>query len=507
MLGGAVSPRGGDVAGGIRPTHSPTVFIHDLGQAYRDSGRTAPIMDGFAFHPYEDNSSIAPRRRARIRTRRRSRSPTTTSSSRCSARRSATTTLPIWYDEFGVESQIPAAKQALYTGTEPTTTKPVTEATQAAYYRQAVQLAFCQPNVRGLFLFHTVDETDLAGWQSGLYYADDTPKSSLPRCELALDESRRGVVAHCDGLELTVQAEGRAARRGAHAHLRPRLHLRRAALPPARQAARRRSAAARSAASRRRCRCASRRRRGARTGSGCRRRARSIRGLPTLAPRNVRHGLAFAPWKASTSRTPSTASIRRGGGSRSRSGRPRKDAFAEVVEDFADRFDHLRAYTTTGVRPETDFFLWKITDRYEALGELGAALNGTPLAGWLETPYSYLATTKASQYTSARRARKIVPQGSPYLVVYPFEKVRPWYALPEEDRQRAMDEHITIGREEFPGIKNHTTLLVRDRRPGVHDGVRVRRAGRLHAPDAAPARQRGVAPTRCATRRSSSAST
>jgi chlorite dismutase len=134
-----------------------------------------------------------------------------------------------------------------------------------------------------------------------------------------------------------------------------------------------------------------------------------------------------------------------------------KDAFAEVVEDFTDRFDHLRAYTTTGVRAETDFFLWKITERYEALGELGAALNGTPLAGWLETPYSYLATTKASQYTNARRARKLVPQGSPYLVVYPFVKVRPWYALSEADRQRAMDEHIRIGREEFPGIKNHTS--------------------------------------------------
>jgi chlorite dismutase len=134
-----------------------------------------------------------------------------------------------------------------------------------------------------------------------------------------------------------------------------------------------------------------------------------------------------------------------------------KDAFAEVVEDFASRFEHLRTYTTTGVRPDTDLFLWKITERYEDLGDLGAALNGTPLAGWLETPYSYLATTRASQYTSARKARKIVPQGSPYLVVYPFVKVRPWYALSEEERQRAMDEHIRIGREEFPGIKNHTT--------------------------------------------------
>jgi chlorite dismutase len=134
-----------------------------------------------------------------------------------------------------------------------------------------------------------------------------------------------------------------------------------------------------------------------------------------------------------------------------------KDAFAEAVEEFADRFDHLRVYSTVGVRPETHFFVWKISDRYDALGELGAALNATPLAGWLETPYSYLATTKASQYTQARKARKVTPAGLPYLVVYPFIKVRSWYTLSEEDRQRAMDEHIRIGREEFPGIKNHTT--------------------------------------------------
>src|SRR3954465_7376977 len=134
-----------------------------------------------------------------------------------------------------------------------------------------------------------------------------------------------------------------------------------------------------------------------------------------------------------------------------------RDAFAEVIEEFTPRFDHLRVYSTAGVRPETDFFLWKITERYELLGELGAALNATPLAGWLETPYNYLATTKASEYTSARRARKILPQGSPYLVVYPFVKVRPWYALSEADRQRAMAEHIRIGREEFPTIHNHTT--------------------------------------------------
>src|SRR5262249_60347680 len=102
------------------------------------------------------------------------------------------------------------------------------------------------------------------------------------------------------------------------------------------------------------------------------------------------------------------------------------------------------------------FFLWKITQRYPDLGELGAALNATPLAGWLSTPYSYLATTKASQYTQARRARKVVPRGSPYLVVYPFVKVRPWYALTVAAQHQAMDETIRIGHE-FTTIHNHTT--------------------------------------------------
>jgi hypothetical protein len=203
VLGGAVSPRGGDIGGGIRPTHSPTVFIHDLGQAYRDSGRTTPIFDGFAFHPYEDNSSVAPATGTH---------PNSTTIALADYPKLVASLgeafgdyeIPIWYDEFGVESQIPPAKLSLYTNAEPDTTKPVDEATQAAYYRQAVQLAFCQPNVQGLFLFHTVDEKDLTAWQSGVYYADDTPKASLPAVKQAFDESRRGVVAPCEGMQLTV---------------------------------------------------------------------------------------------------------------------------------------------------------------------------------------------------------------------------------------------------------------------------------------------------------------
>jgi hypothetical protein len=220
VLGGAVSPRGGDVPG-IRPTHSPTVFIRDLGTAYRASGRTKPIMDGFAFHPYEDTSSTAPDAGTH---------PNTTTIALADYGKlvallgeafdgtaQAGSAMPIYYDEFGVESVIPAAKASHYAGTEPSTTKPVSEATQAAYYRQAIALAFCQPTVKALFLFHAFDEPALAGWQSGVYFADGTPKSSLAPVRSAMELSRRGAVAHCPGMRLAVRAT--ASQQGPHLFL------------------------------------------------------------------------------------------------------------------------------------------------------------------------------------------------------------------------------------------------------------------------------------------------
>jgi hypothetical protein len=211
VLGGALSPHGSDDPTNPRQTHSPTGFLTDLAAAYRESGRTTPIMDAFAFHPYEDNSSIDPIKGVH---------PNSTTIALGDYAKLVTlmgqlfdgtaqrgSTLPIYDDEFGVETQIPATKASLYTGTEPSTVKPVTEQVQGQYYREAIQLAFCQPNLRGLFLFHTVDETDLNRWQSGLYYADGTPKSDLTFVRQAIQEAHRGVVTRCPGLALRPRAK------------------------------------------------------------------------------------------------------------------------------------------------------------------------------------------------------------------------------------------------------------------------------------------------------------
>ena len=60
VIGGALSPRGQDAPKAARQTHSPTAFITDLGLAYRKSGRTRPIMDMFAMHPYLIPSKLRP---------------------------------------------------------------------------------------------------------------------------------------------------------------------------------------------------------------------------------------------------------------------------------------------------------------------------------------------------------------------------------------------------------------------------------------------------------------
>jgi cellulase (glycosyl hydrolase family 5) len=206
VLGGALSPRGSDNPALSRHTHSPTQFIKDLGIAYRASGRATPVMDALSINPFPDNSSVSPA----------TPHPNSTSigvadydklvkllGEAFDGTAQPGSKLPIYYGEFGVESLPPVEKLSLYEGTEPTTTKPVDEKKQAEYYRKAIELSFCQPNVAGLFLFLSADDAKRTGWQSGLYYADKTAKTSLAEVKKAARQSRGGVVAKCAGLQLT----------------------------------------------------------------------------------------------------------------------------------------------------------------------------------------------------------------------------------------------------------------------------------------------------------------
>ena len=87
---------------------------------------------------------------------------------------------------------------AIYGAETPAALDAVDEATQARYYRQALQLAACQQGVVGLLFFHVSDEPELDRWQSGVYYPDDTPKSSLAAVAAAARAARAGdLVSRC----------------------------------------------------------------------------------------------------------------------------------------------------------------------------------------------------------------------------------------------------------------------------------------------------------------------
>ena len=200
IYGGNLAPRGFEDAESPRPTHSPTQFIRDMGAAYRASGRTKPIMDVFALHPYQTRSAIPPGQ------------PHTGTSlglgdydklvallgAAFDGTAQAGSKLPIAYTEFGIQSLIPASELGSYTNVDsPLGKDAVPEQTQAEYYKQAFELAACQPTVIAVYIFHLFDEADLNRWQSGPYYTNTKPKSSLDAIASASKKARDGKLAGC----------------------------------------------------------------------------------------------------------------------------------------------------------------------------------------------------------------------------------------------------------------------------------------------------------------------
>jgi hypothetical protein len=202
VYGGALAHSGTDRPGTGRDTHSPTTFIVDMGKAYRASGRTRPIMDGFAYHPYMERSDLPPT----MRHDPRSKTLTIADYGRLvsalgrafDGTKQKGTKLPLVYDEFGVEATVPASQRAGYTEKEPRTTHPVAEAVQAKYYADGLKLASCQPTVKAFMVFRLVDSPFLSSWQSGVYYQDrQTPKSSLSKVAAATRRARTSAPAGC----------------------------------------------------------------------------------------------------------------------------------------------------------------------------------------------------------------------------------------------------------------------------------------------------------------------
>ena len=146
------------------------------------------------------------------------------------------------------------------------------------------------------------------------------------------------------------------------------------------------------------------------------------------------------------------------GGDRERS----KTEFAAVVDEFASEMSII-SYSLLGTRGDVDFMLWKVSPTLELLDALASQLNRTDLGKYLHVPHSYLAMTRRSPYLDQHRhpgqgatGEMMRSVGRDYLFVYPFVKTHDWYQLPQDERQRMMDEHFQIGHR-YPSVKISTS--------------------------------------------------
>ena len=210
VVGLGLSPRGNDSPHArSNVSTSPVRFIHDLGLAYRASGRTKPLMDELAFHPYPNPSSaddpllkgyrwpnagvpnFARIKQAVWDAFAGTAQPTFAERGRFDVPPlvpAPTKPLTLVLDETGWQARIPAFARAAYTGRE--NSKTVGERTQARIYGDLVRFVECDPAVTELNLFHLGDEKDLGRFQSGLVHADGSHRPSYDAVKAAIAETR-----------------------------------------------------------------------------------------------------------------------------------------------------------------------------------------------------------------------------------------------------------------------------------------------------------------------------
>ena len=197
VWGVGLSPRGNDSpAAASNSSTKPVTFLLDLGVWFRafavKTHRTTPLMDGLDFHPYpipqsqpftqgyQDVGEASVSNLARIY---QAFYTSFNGTPQPTIGQQAGGGEPLSLNETGIQTD--STGRAGYTGSEVSATSSggvvgsfATEDYQAQWYKQMLDLVACDPNVRVLNIFHLIDEASLAGWQSGLYYLDETPKAS-----------------------------------------------------------------------------------------------------------------------------------------------------------------------------------------------------------------------------------------------------------------------------------------------------------------------------------------
>lgn len=130
--------------------------------------------------------------------------------------------------------------------------------------------------------------------------------------------------------------------------------------------------------------------------------------------------------------------------------------FSSLVE-VANTKMKVRTYSTLGLRKESDFMIWSISDSLEKIQVLTSKVYSTVIGKYIEASDVYLSMSRPSIYSN-QTTPSFMKNDEPlkYNIVYPFIKSREWYLLPFEKRNEMMKEHINVGKK-FPQIRLNTS--------------------------------------------------
>jgi hypothetical protein len=197
VVGLGLSPRGND-----QPTApnnistSPVRFLQGLGKAYRRSGRTRPLMDELAFHPYPDHDTDSLMKGYRWpnagvpnlgRIKQAFWDAFHGTGQPTFAEGRAGGGLTFRLDELGWQVGVVPTSAAAYHGAE--TIRPTDENAQAGIYAEAVRYLGCDASVRSILFFLLRDEADLERWQAGLVRADGSRRPSFDAVKAAMAQT------------------------------------------------------------------------------------------------------------------------------------------------------------------------------------------------------------------------------------------------------------------------------------------------------------------------------
>ena len=238
VIAPTTAPRGNDNPNAVsNVSHSPTAFVRELGRAYRESGREAPIFDVVGHHVHAIHSAERPWRshpgsgvtQGDLEKLQEAFSEAFVDTAQPVPGRCVDgECVPVWWLEAGFQTRPDRTKAALYTGFE-ISPRPLPDSTgdvaletlpdsnslapdQATQIVSALRLAYCQPHVEAFFNFLLWDEQRLEGWQSAPYWFDRTPKGSFAAFRRAIREVAEGEV-ECDPIERGVEEAEAAAER------------------------------------------------------------------------------------------------------------------------------------------------------------------------------------------------------------------------------------------------------------------------------------------------------